>query len=96
MQTESSWLYWSMCRAGHRHTLSCISLFVCALPALPVAIEFLSILNLKLIVVPAKELGMRGIERKEMRFDPLRGKGDGRDRHIGETVEWGKRMILDY
>ena len=95
MPAESSWLYRSMCRAGCGRTLSCIGLFACALPALPVAIEFLSILDLKLVVVPAEELGMRGVERKEVRFDALRGKGNGGDRHIGETVEWGERMGFD-
>ena len=62
---------------------------------MPVAIEFLSILDLKLVVVPAEESGMRGVERKEVRFDVLRGKGNGGDRHIGETVEWGERMGFD-
>ena len=95
MQTESSWLYQSMCRAGYRRTLGRISLFTCTLPALPVAIKFLSILNLKLIIVPAEESGMRGIERKEMCFDALRGKGNGGDHHIGETVGWGERIGFD-
>ena len=94
MQTESSWLYRSMCRAGCRCTLGCISLFMCALPALPVAIEFLSILDLKLVVVPAEESGVRGVEREEVHFDALRGKGNGGDCHIGETVEWGMRIGL--
>ena len=95
MQTESSWLYRPMCRAGFGCTLGCVSLFMCALPVLPVVIEFLSILDLKLVVVPAEELGMRGVERKEVRFDALRGKGNGGDHHIGETVEWGERIGFD-
>ena len=84
-----------MCRAGCRHTLGCISLFACAFPALPVAVEFLLILDLKLIVVPSEESGVRGVERKKVRFDALRGKGNGGDRHIGETVERGVGMGFD-
>ena len=95
VSAENSWLYWSMCRAGCGRTLGCVSLFACALPALPVAIEFLSILDLKLVVVPAKESGVRGVEREEVRFDALRGKGNEGDRHIGEMVEWGERMGFD-
>ena len=92
VSAENSWLYRPMCRAGCGRTLGCISLFACAFPALPVSIEFLSILDLKLVVVPAKESGVRGIEREKVRFNALRGKGNGGDRHIGETVEWGERI----
>ena len=59
---------------------------------MPVVVEFLSILDLKLVVIPAEELGMRGVEREEVCFDALRGKGNGGNCHIGETVEWGVRI----
>ena len=59
---------------------------------MPVVIEFLSILDLKLVVVPAEESGMRGVERKEVCFDALRGKWRGPS-HWGDGGRGGEDWI---